>query len=341
VLAGLLLLTLLPLQTSELTIYRVGLVLIFVIGSIGLHILVNWAGELSLAHAGMVGVPAFVVAILSAHNHVSPLLLLPVGLVTGAAVGGLVALPALRAKGLQVALVTLAAGIAINSFFFTKSWLVGPPGGSRAEVPRLGPFTFRTSRSLYPLLVAVVVVTVAATWALYRSKVARALYWVKINPDAAAVFGIPVRAYRLLAYTIAGAFAGLAGGLTVAWVQRLDSQAFPTTLSFTYLTVVVVAGNGFVGGVAMVAAGLEGGTLFFSTAAAWLAYLGPIGLVLTLTTNKQGVNGQGRQILKRLRDFDKPWVRARRFSPTADIEPAGLVVPRALDGEKVDPVVGR
>ena len=98
-----------PLGASEVTIFKVGLVALLGIGAIGLHMLVNWAGELSLAHAACVGLPAFAVAKLSGDHGISSIHLLPAGIAVGALLGALVGLPALRAKGLQVAVVTLAA----------------------------------------------------------------------------------------------------------------------------------------------------------------------------------------------------------------------------------------
>ena len=118
---------------------------------------------------------------------------------------------------------------------------------------------------------------------LYHSKLGRGLLWVKADPAAAAAFGIPVARYRALAYTIAGAFAGLAGGLTAMWVQRLTPQSFPLTLSFTYLVIVALAGRGFLGGVAVAAGALEGGRLFLPGADALILYGAPIALILTLT----------------------------------------------------------
>ena len=149
-------LTLVPLTFAEATVYKLGLVLIVIVGAIGLHVLVNWTGELSLAHATIIGFPAFVVAKLSADHGISPLYLLPVGVLAGALVGAVVGLPALRARGLQVALVTLAAGVAIDRYFFTKAWFAGrgrrrPGRPAPARAARV-----RTSRSLYPVLVVLV-----------------------------------------------------------------------------------------------------------------------------------------------------------------------------------------
>jgi branched-chain amino acid transport system permease protein len=289
-----------PLALREVDVYRAGLVLIVLVGAFGLHVLVNWAGQLSLAHAGMIGVPAFVVIQLSSHHGLSPVYLLPMGVVAGAAVGLVVGLPALRALGLQVALVTLAAGIAINSYLFTRPWLVGPSGGLAAEVPRVGPLELRTARALYPVLVLIVVAAVAALWAIRGSKLGRALLWIRATPDAAAAFGIPVASYKLAAYGVAGAFAGLAGGLMVMWVQRLTPQAFPLPLSFTYLLIVIVAGRGFVGGLAAAALLFKGGELFVHGAGAFITYGGPVVLVLVLTRYKAGLTGLGSNAMEKM-----------------------------------------
>jgi branched-chain amino acid transport system permease protein len=299
--AGAVALCLLPALLDETTVYKVGLVLIVLVAAIGLHVLVNWAGELSLAHATLVGLPAFVVAKISSEHGVSPLLLLPVGVAVGLVAGAVVGLPAIRARGLQVALVTLAAGVAIDRFFFTKEWLVGSVSSPPVATPSLGPLTFDSSRALYPVLALTVVVAIAIAWAIYRSKLGRALLWIKAQPDAAAAFGIPVARYRAVAYALAGGFAGLAGGLTTVWVQRLTPEAFPLSRSFTFLIIVALAGRGFVGGVALAAAAVEGGTLFLANGDAFITYAAPIGLLLTLTKHPTGLNGFGRQLAARVR----------------------------------------
>lgn len=290
---------LLPMVGSQLAIFRAGLVVVFIVAALGLHLLVNWAGELSLAHAAVVGLPAFVVATASEVGGISPVYLLPVGIVTGAAVGLLVALPVLRSRGLVVALVTLIAGRAIESFFFTQQWL-SPRAGRVASGVTLGPLNLATPRTLYPLLVLLAGTAIAGAWILLHSKVARGWFWLRADPSAAAAFGIPVVRYRIAAYVISGIFAGFAGALTVMWLQRLSPSAFPSTLSVTYLVVAVIAGPGFVGGIAVAGAALEGGRLFSSGTGGLIAYLGPIALVLTITRYEAGLNGMGRKLMERL-----------------------------------------
>jgi branched-chain amino acid transport system permease protein len=309
---------LVPLLFREVIIYNAGVLLIYFVAAIGLHLLVNWTGQVSLAHGSMVGLPAFGVLALSEVHGISPIYLLPVAVAIGAAVGMLVALPTLRARDLQVALLTLVAGIALERFFYTQVWLVGPAGGRAAAIPSLGPLRFTTSRSLYPLLLIIVAAAVVAAWMLMHSKVARGWYWIQANPDAASVFGLPVIVYRIGAYAAGGAFAGLAGGLTVMWVQHLSSNAFPSTLSFTYLLIAVVAGPGFLGGLGLGAWTLVGGTLFAShifgvdvgkRLETLLAYLGPLVLIDILVRHKAGLNGLGGRMMRRIRAADLSTLR--------------------------------
>jgi branched-chain amino acid transport system permease protein len=297
---------------KEVTVYRLGLVGIVFIGAIGLHILVNWGGELSLAHAGFVGLPAFAVAQVSTHAGISPILVVPFGVVVGALLGSVVAIPALRARGLQVALVTLGVAIAINRFFFARTWVVGPAGGLSIPTPSFIGLDFRTSRGLFPVLAVLVLIAAVAARALLNSKVGRALSFVRTNHDAAAAAGIPVAAYRAAAYAIAGAFAGLAGSAYILWVQRVSPRAFPIDLGFTYLVIAVLAGKGGLGGLALSSLLLEGGQVFSIIPQSIALYLGPIALIYNVTRYQEGFNGLLRETGHRAAHWKEAVVNASR-----------------------------
>lgn len=291
----------LVLLLSEAAVYKLGFVGIVFIAAIGLHLLVNWSGEVSLAHASFVGLPAFMVAQLADRTGWTPIVFLPVGVLVGALLGLLVAIPARRARGLQVALVTLAVGIAITQFLFVRTWVIGPPSGLQIPVPSLFGLRFETSRSLLPVLVAVIGIAVLAARAILSSTIGRALSQVRLVPNAAATAGVPVAAYRGAAYAFAGAFAGLAGGAYVLWVQRVGPQAFPLNLGFTYLVIATLAGKGGLLGVALAALMLEGGRLFSIIPESIGLYLGPIALIYNVTRYQEGINGVLRQAGRQLR----------------------------------------
>ena len=307
---------------SEVFVLRLGNVLVVAIAAMGLHILVNWTGELSLAQAAFVGLPGLLVAKLSFDHQVSPITLIPVGIVMGAVVGGIVGLPALRAKGFYVVIVTIAAELCIESFFYTKSWLVGAGGEEQVATPRLGPWKFLTNRHLYPVLAVIFVVVIVLLRMLYHSKVVRGLLWIRENPEAAAAAGIPVAAYRTIAYVLAGSFAGLSGALAAVWIGRVSPGSFVLQQSLTYLIIVVIGGPGFVGGTIAAAFVLTGGNLIIPQGIRILDYIGPLGLVYTLTSAKGGFNRAGREIAAR-------WQHRRRSPPPGDQSPAPRASPVA------------
>lgn len=292
-----------PFALRDALLFKYGVVLIFFAGAIGLHLLVNWAGELSLAHGATVAVPTFAMLSISEELDVSPVYLIPVASLLGAAVGAVISLTVMRARGVQVALVTLVAGIALDRFLFTKPWLIGGPGGRSAATPTVAGLDFSDRSKLYVVLLAGVILSVVAAWSLMHSKAARAWFWIRTDADAAAAAGIPVRAYRVGAYVTAGAFGGFTGGLAAMWIQHMSPGQYQA--SFTYLLVVVLAGRGFLGGVLAATWLLQGAQQFapnlFGVDTATVVdtvvtYGGPLVLVGMLSLHKDGLNGLGRRV---------------------------------------------
>ena len=300
---------LVPLLGDDLIVYKSGLVLVTLVDVLGLHVLVNWTAELSLAHAGAVGLPAFTVLAASETWHASPVYLLPFGLLVGVLTGALIGLPALRAGGLHVALLTLVAGFAIDRFFLKQLWLVGKVA-RQVSKPALGPVDLTSRRSMYVMLVVLTVAALTAVTRMHRSKIGRAWFWIRADQSGAAAFGIPVARYRICAYAVGGAFAGLAGGMYANWVRTFSGQAFPLQQSFTYLLLAVIAGPGVIWGVVAAVLLVQGGQVFaadiigsafgdaFDT---FIAYGGPIALLVVITRYQGGLSGIGGAVAARRR----------------------------------------
>lgn len=298
-----------PLLGTDLIVYKAGLVLVTLVAVLGLHVLVNWTGELSLAQAGAVGLPAFAVLAASEVWHTSPVYLIPFGVLVGAATGALIGLPALRAGGLHVALLTLVAGFAVDRFFLKQAWLVGRVA-RQAWTPDLGPIDLTSRRNMYFLLLALTVAALAAVDRIHRSKIGRGWFWIRADQQGAAAFGIPVAPYRMLAYAVGGAFAGLAGAMYANWVRTFSGQAFPLGLSFTYLLLAVIAGPGVIWGVVAAVLLVQGGQVVaadiigsafgdaFNTA---IAYGGPVALLIVITRYQGGLSGLGAAVVRRRR----------------------------------------
>jgi len=280
-----------PLLTGELTTYRVGLVLIQGTAAIGLHVLVNWSRQVSLGHAALVAVPAFIAASLSGESDLPLAVVLPLATAAGAALGALVGLPALRVRAMQVALVTLLAGVAVDRFALALPWF---RRASLSQVPsvQLGPWPLFTNRALYPVLLVVFGAAVMFTRQLDQSKVARALKLLGSSDQLAQAAGVPTGRYAMFAYAYAGALAGAAGAMHAYWVTRVGTASFGLAASLLLLTIVVVGGPGSIAGPLLAT------VLFVSRdVPLWLPALS---LMAVIVVAPEGINGLGRALRRRV-----------------------------------------
>ncbi|HUF34197.1 MAG TPA: hypothetical protein VMN58_13415 [Acidimicrobiales bacterium] len=292
-----------PAVASESLVFDLGLVLIFAVGVLGLHVLVHWAGQFSLAHAASIGVPAFVVARLADAWNTSSLHLVPVAVVVGVMVSAVLAAVSSRASTYTVTVATLAIALGADRYLFTNPLLVGA-GTVTVPAPELLVLRFGSSRSLWVPLVVLTLLAFAATAALGSSELGRRIRWSHRNPAGAAAAGIHPRLAIASAYLVAGALAGLAGGLTVIWVGTVGSQSFPLALAFDMFIVAVVAGAGSVLAVAGAAFLFEGIPALNPLTGPVAAYGGPLLLLLVLVHFPGGLNEAWRNLMERR---PSPW----------------------------------
>lgn len=215
---------------------------IYAIIGLSLNIIIGYTGQLSLGHQGFLGVGSLVAANLVTNKDMP----FAVGLVGGAVAGALVALVlglvALRITGLYLALITLVFGLAVASSLFQLGSLTNNGSGLAANRPEL----FNTNGRFYLLCLAVMLVVFYLDTRLTASKTGRALLALQENERVAEAFGINVTAYKLIAFAVAGAVVGLAGGLYVFQTQQFSGQNFQgqTGLNLALLFVVMVTVGG-------------------------------------------------------------------------------------------------
>jgi branched-chain amino acid transport system permease protein len=156
----------------------------------GLHVLVHWTGQVSLAQAAFVGVGAFATAALNA-NHQIPLPLAMFGGVVAAAVAAaLIGLPALRLRGLVLAITTFAFGFAADRWLFGQEWLAGGSVGLGLHDRSLLGFDLGTSTSIVvPVLVLTFAGIMMTLW-LGDSRIADGLRMVAADEEVASAYGV-------------------------------------------------------------------------------------------------------------------------------------------------------
>ncbi len=240
------LLLLLALFPSFATYYWLTLMIfmcIFVINTLGLHILLGLAGQISLGHSAFMGVGAYTSAILTAKAGIPFLVALPLsGIVTGL-VGLIFGFPSVRVKGFYLALVTLGAQF-ILVYVFEHLEITGGTNGMTCPFASIGPLVLDTPAKIYWLTMAVTGVMIFFTLNLTRTRVGRALIAVRDNDLAAEVLGVDVVYYKLLAFFIGCFFTGIAGSLWAHYLTSVHPDQFPLYNSILYLGAIIVGGIG-------------------------------------------------------------------------------------------------
>ncbi|MHB1787218.1 MAG: branched-chain amino acid ABC transporter permease, partial [Acidimicrobiales bacterium] len=215
------------------------------LAAMSLNLLLGYAGQISLGHAGLVGLGAFVAGTVASRLPLPFPVALVAAAAAAAAVALLVGIPALRLSGLYLAIVTVLFALAMQYTVFPSSLLSS--GSSGVAVPiRLWGHHYLTD---YAWLAVISLVVLVGVWLIddniVRTSVGRAFKAIRDNEAAAQSFGIDVTRYKLLAFSVSGAMAGLAGGLYGQAIGHVDSNMFDLlSWSLPLVIIVIVGGAG-------------------------------------------------------------------------------------------------
>jgi branched-chain amino acid transport system permease protein len=224
---------------------------------VGLNLLMGYAGQVSLGHAGFWGLGAYAVAIGPTHLGISPLASLIVGLLLTMLVAWLIGRPILRLRGHYLAVATLGFGFLVTMVLTNEArWTGGPDGMGVPRLDILG-FVIRGSRMWYWTSALVLLSGIWLALNIIDSPTGRALRALHDSQVAAAVNGVDVTRYKLTAFAISAGYASLAGSMAAF----SDGHITPTSAGFLHsielVTMSVLGGMGSIVG-AVVGAGLLG-----------------------------------------------------------------------------------
>ncbi len=222
--------------------YVAGTVAATVIVGAGLNVLLGLAGEVSLGHAGFLALGAYGVALLELRAGLPFGVALVLATAGAAAVGAALSVPALRVSGPYLAMVTIAFGFIVDNAAVEWASLTGGASGLSGVPAPMG------TRGMAALSCGLAGAVLAA-WAWFaRSPAGLAMQAVAQAPAAARSIGIGALPVRTLAFVLAAAAGGLAGGLMVGLTGFVAPSSFPFSTSILLLLVVVVGGAGKVWG---------------------------------------------------------------------------------------------
>jgi branched-chain amino acid transport system permease protein len=237
----------LPFICSGYQIYLAELILINIVAAIGLNLLTGNCGQISLCHASLMAIGAYTTALLTTRFTVPYAVALPAGVIATTLLGALLGYPARRLSGLYLALVTLGflevVSIAIEEF----PDLTGGVRGLKLAKPELVGWAL-DGDALYYFVLAVTALAIHAGVGLRRSRYGRAFDAIRQSVIVAQALAIPPGRTKLLAFSIAAAFAGLAGGMFTAVVGFIDPTEFDISASLRQITFIAVGGLGSVWG---------------------------------------------------------------------------------------------
>ena len=295
--------------------------------TLGLGVLVGRVGLVSLGQVAVLAIGAWVAArLLFATTQPYPLVLLEAGLIT-MVVGLVIGLPALRLRGLYLALITLMLAGAITVVLATVNFPNGGHGflgynGSLVHIPPIRRPSIASSDPAY-FRYSVVVATLMFLLVLahIRTRPGRAWAAIRQSEPAALAAGINTWLYKLWAFALASFITGVAGGVLAGAVHFLYSIDFPTQDSITLLAVVLMGGVYSLWG-AVVAAllyqFLPALLNNWGVSADWLTILFGIGVLQVLTTAPAGLADQVPKDLARLGRFLRGRVRKAAPAPGGD-----------------------
>src|SRR6516165_2824072 len=240
---------LLPFLFPSAYYYRIGaLVFIFALAVLGLNLLMGYAGQVSLGHAGFFGIGGYAVAIGPTHLGIPSWVGIVGGAALSAAIAYVVGRPILRLKGHYLAIATLGLGLLIAILLTNESrWTGGPDGMS---VPRLALFGFamRGSAPWYWLSAATFLVAAILATNLVDSPSGRALRAIHDSELAAAVLGVDVGRAKLAVFAVSAIYASVAGSYLALFNGHVTPDIAGFLHSIELAAMVVLGGMGSVVG---------------------------------------------------------------------------------------------
>ena len=310
---GIVVLMVLPLVLSTGAMLKLGAVLIVASIGVSLVILSGWAGQLSLGQMAFAGMGGATFAWATQDHTVEPTLAIALGAMAGAAAAVVVGLPALRIRGVYLAVTTLALALAFSFGVFDNGYIDWIPTDSfaGARPPLLGRIPMETPVQLYLLALGLLAVSLLAAQGLRRSRSGRVLIAIRENEDATRSYGVSVTQAKLAAFALSGAIAGAAGAVYTLHQGAFKQALFLPEESVSTFIGVVVGGLASLPGAVIGAVVLRGSGWLLSPP--WNLFATSAGALLVLLAMPEGIGGA----LVRLRDLLLVGLARRR----------GIVVP--------------
>lgn len=304
-----------------------------VFGLLALSVVVvtGYAGQISIASAALAGFASFIAAHCSGDLGLPFIVCVLAGTAAAIVLGIIIGAPAVRVRGINLAIVTLGLSLAVEDMILDEPALTGQTNGLTVRDPVF--FGLDLSPAAHPSRFAIFCAVVLALGTLAvlnvrRGESGRRYLAVRANERGAAAAGISVPGAKLGAFAVSAALAGLSGALATFQFSVADFSGYDVFQSISALVYTVVGGVGYVGGALFAAVSSPGGffanfvqsVIHFAAVNYWLSILTGLYVLYIMISSPDGmvlqIARQNRALLRRLRPTS-PRPTARR-APAAD-----------------------
>ena len=222
---------------------------IFAICSLSLNLLTGVTGLFSVGHIAFYGIGAYTAAILATRFQLPFVAVIFCSGFMAMIFGLFLGIPALRLKGLYLAISTLAFGEITHKVFLNWEGVTNGSRGIRGiKAPEVFGISFQEYRNYYFIVLAVLVICIVLMYHLIHSRIGRALLSIRESEIAAAAMGVDTVKYKIIAFATSSFFAGVAGCLYTYEAHFISPESFVSQESITVLAMMVVGGIGSIPG---------------------------------------------------------------------------------------------
>jgi len=219
------------------------LIAIYAIVVLGLNVIVGYAGQISLGHAAFFGIGAYASAILTTKASLSFWTALPLVILISGLIGLLLGLPSLRVRDDFLAITTIGINFIVEAVFLYIPFFGGALG--IGGIPRVFLFGIKMKGlGFFSMCLVFLGLVLIACWWFTRSWGGLACFALREEEEAASSMGISPIRFKLLAFVLGTAMAGLGGALYAHYMRFISATDFSFPLSITFLGMIVLGGMG-------------------------------------------------------------------------------------------------
>src|SRR5687767_1783753 len=258
-----------PWWAGDYVMTQLHFICIYSIVGFGLMMLVGFTGQISLGHAAFLAVGAYTEALL--HNAGVPFAIsISCAALFSAVAGLIVGLPALRLKGIYLAIATLAFNVIVEEILARWHSLTGGNEGMTVKSVRMLGYDLTNDWQFYYLCLALTVLCGLACVNLLRSPTGRAFVAIRDSEISASCLGVNLAKYKTMSFAISAALTGVAGALYAHKIAFISPEQFTLFQSIELITIVILGGIGFLHGAVLGAAFVIVLPQLISIAKGWL-----------------------------------------------------------------------